>query len=37
MVHGTPEGYSRWRFTDVYGERFELRARVECGKESGVG
>jgi hypothetical protein len=28
MVHGTPEGCSRRRFTDVYGERFGLRARV---------
>jgi hypothetical protein len=28
MVHGTPEGCSRWRYTDVYGVRFVLRAGV---------
>jgi hypothetical protein len=28
VVHGTPEGCSRWRYTGVYGVRFVLRAGV---------
>jgi hypothetical protein len=28
MVHGTPEGCSRWRYTGVYVVRFVLRAGV---------
>jgi hypothetical protein len=28
MVHGTPEGCSRWRYTGVYVVRFVLRAEV---------
>src|SRR5271156_3167169 len=28
MVHGTPEGCTRWRFMDVFGERYAWRARV---------
>jgi hypothetical protein len=28
VVHGTPKGCSRWRYTGVYGVRFVLRAGV---------